>query len=269
MMSVLYVDDEHCLLDVTKLFLEATRKFSVTTSESGSLALDLMKKKKFDAIISDYQMPGMDGIEFLRKVRVDHQEVPFILFTGKGREEVAIDAINNGADSYIQKGGDAKAQFAELAHRIRMVVERNRARTKLSETEKKYKALFDSLADGILLVDKDGQIIDVNASACQKVGYSRDEMVGMLLQKVFHDHGADLQKLKDTVPEREMGTFPALLRHKDDHIISVDLQVTLMEFQGQKYFLLGIGRNVGTCRPTEEDISDGSSQSAGAREGFV
>jgi PAS domain S-box-containing protein len=118
-------------------------------------------------------------------------------------------------------------------------------------------------------LDTDGQIIDVNASACHQVGFAQDEMVGMLLQQVIHGHGADLQKLKDTVQERGMGTCLASLRHKGGYIVPVDLQVTLMEFQGQKYLLLGISRNVGTRRTIEEDIGGGSSQSAGAREGLV
>ena len=59
----------------------------------------------YDAIISDYQIPDMDGIEFLKKVRSSGNSIPFIIFTGKGREEVVIEALNAGADFYLQKGG--------------------------------------------------------------------------------------------------------------------------------------------------------------------
>ena len=57
-------------------------------------------------------MPDTDGIAFLRKIR-ESSDIPFILFTGRGREEVVIDAINNGVDFYLQKGGDPKSQFVE------------------------------------------------------------------------------------------------------------------------------------------------------------
>ncbi|MFA7695287.1 MAG: response regulator, partial [Methanoregula sp.] len=112
--SVLYVDDEPALLDLAPLYLERSGSLSIATTDSAKKALDMLKEQSFDAIISDYQMPGMDGIGFLKKIREQFDGIPFILFTGKGREEIVIEALNSGADSYLQKGGDPKAQFAEL-----------------------------------------------------------------------------------------------------------------------------------------------------------
>src|SRR5208283_791483 len=100
--SVLYVDDESALLDIGKLYLEQTKEFAVTTVSSGSAALDRIKSNGIQAIVSDYQMLGMDGIEFLKQVRATDKTIPFILFTGKGRDEIAIEAFENGADAYIQ-----------------------------------------------------------------------------------------------------------------------------------------------------------------------
>lgn len=149
--SVLYVDDEPCLLDVAKIFLESQGNISVLTSESGSTALALMEERTFDAIIADYQMPGMDGIEFLREVRSADTRIPFILFTGKGREEIAIEAIRSGADLYVQKGGSITAQFADLMHMIRVLVERIRYREALAETAQKFSALFESSSDAVMV----------------------------------------------------------------------------------------------------------------------
>jgi PAS domain S-box-containing protein len=123
--SVLYVDDEPDLLDLGRLFLEQSGRFTVTTAGSGTLALEMMEKQAFDAIVSDYQMPECNGLRLLRHVRQD-SDIPFILFTGKGREEVVIEAINTGVDFYLQKGGDTKALFAELGHKIIQAISRRR-----------------------------------------------------------------------------------------------------------------------------------------------
>ena len=138
MISVLYVDDEPGLLELSRLFLESTGEFHVATSTSAQEALADPAIRSYDAVISDYQMPGMDGIAFLKVVRERFGDIPFILFTGRGREEVVIEAINNGADFYVQKGGDPKAQFAELAHKVRQAVRRKRAEITLAEQEQRY-----------------------------------------------------------------------------------------------------------------------------------
>ena len=123
MYSVLYVDDEPMLLDLAKIFLERTGDFTVDTLTSATAALKALDRTSYDCVISDYQMPVMDGIAFLKTVRSRGYTLPFIIFTGKGREEVVIEALNSGADFYLQKGGDPKSQFAELAHKIRQAIQ--------------------------------------------------------------------------------------------------------------------------------------------------
>ncbi|MDP3396946.1 MAG: histidine kinase dimerization/phosphoacceptor domain -containing protein [Methanoregula sp.] len=125
-MSVIYVDDGPDLLDIGKLLLERSGFFSVTTAQCAPDAIRSLEQGRFDAIISDYQMPGMNGIQFLTHVRSRFGSIPFILFTGRGCEEVVIEAINNGADFYLQKGGNPLPMFAELAQKIKIAVEKQK-----------------------------------------------------------------------------------------------------------------------------------------------
>jgi PAS domain S-box-containing protein len=152
MLRVLYVDDDHGLLEIGKLFLEQTDDFSVVTIDSASAALDLIRHEQFQAVVSDYQMPGLDGIEFLKEIRGSKNTVPFILFTGKGREEVVIQALNEGADFYLQKGGDPEAQFVELVHKIRQAIGKR-------EAEKFSRDVISCAREGIVVYDKDLHIL--------------------------------------------------------------------------------------------------------------
>jgi DNA-binding NtrC family response regulator len=118
-LSVLYVDDEPFLLDICKIFLERRPDISVSVASSVENALKLIDMSSFDVIISDYQMPGTDGIGFLKILREKRCAVPFILFTGWGHEEVMTEALESGAMFYLQKGGNPRSRFTELEHKIR------------------------------------------------------------------------------------------------------------------------------------------------------
>lgn len=178
MISVLYVDDEAGLLGIAKLFLEKTGLFSVDTVTSGQDALEKIASGHYDAVVSDYKMPGMDGIELLVSVRDRYPSLPFIIFTGKGREEIAIEAFEKGADFYLQKGGEPKAQFAELAHKIQAAVNQRESDRVIREAEDKYRQIVETAQEGILTVDADERITFVNKTLADLVGLSADEIIG-------------------------------------------------------------------------------------------
>ncbi|MDO9550205.1 MAG: PAS domain S-box protein [Methanoregula sp.] len=185
MYTVLYVDDEPDLLDLARLFLERSPEFCVKTLTSAQAALESPFITTCDVIVSDYQMPEMDGIAFLKAVREQSKTLPFILFTGRGREDVVIEAINNGVDFYLQKGGDVKAQFAELSHKIRMAVERKRAVDERTESEKRFSSIFHASPIHQLITEfSTGKILDINDRFLKDLKLPRNEVIEKTLGEI-------------------------------------------------------------------------------------
>jgi PAS domain S-box-containing protein len=206
MYRILYVDDEPGLLEIGKLFLEQSGQFIVDTVTSAPAALTLLNAKPYDAIIADYQMPEMDGIEFLKKVRTSGNTIPFILFTGRGREEVVIQALNEGADFYLQKGGEPRSQFAELSNKIQYAVMRRRAETELrgaseqitaqegelrrqydsmvalqqrtAESQQMLSSIIDFLPDATFAIDTAGKVISWNKAIETMTGIRKEDILG-------------------------------------------------------------------------------------------
>ena len=175
--SVLYVDDEPALLEVGKLFLERSGKLAIETVSFAWEALVRLGERTCDAVIADYLMPEMDGIELLKEVRQHFGDIPFILFTGRGREEVVIEALNHGADGYIHKGGDPRSQFAELEHRVVQAVERRRTVRALRDSEERYRALFEGANDPIFIFEED-RFVDCNEKALETFQCTREFLIG-------------------------------------------------------------------------------------------
>ena len=179
MIRVLCVDDEPSLLEICKIFLEKSGDLAVAGETSAETALIRLQAERFDAIVSDYQMLGMDGITFLKKIRSSGDKTPVIIFTGRGREEIVIQALNEGADFYLQKGGEPRSQFAELEHQIRQAVARTRAEEALRESETRFKTLFESTAEAQLLLDSTGSVVDCNGAFLQLFSIlDKGEIVG-------------------------------------------------------------------------------------------
>jgi PAS domain S-box-containing protein len=228
--SVLYVDDEPSLLDIGKIFLERFGDFEVTTCENAIDALKLLRQKQFDAVISDYQMPQCDGLSFLRHFRERGDNTPFIIFTGKGREDIVIEALNSGADFYLQKGGNPKPQFAELANKIRYAVSKKKSEEALIKSEKKYFSLFNNAILGIFRTTPKGVFLDINPAFARIYGYnSPQEMIDDIhnIRDQLYVNPEVRETFRDILNTKgEVKNFIAENRHRDGHNIWISINAT-------------------------------------------
>jgi PAS domain S-box-containing protein len=175
---VLHVDDDLTFLSISKQCLEKQGEIDVDTVSSVNEALGKLKKTDYDIIVSDYQMLGKDGLEFLKELRKKGNTVPFIVFTGKGREEIAVKALNLGALGYFTKQGQPETVYGELAHGIRQAVERKRASEALHESESKSRTLLENLPQKIFFKDKNSVYISCNENYARDLKIKSDEIAG-------------------------------------------------------------------------------------------
>ncbi|MEN6343564.1 MAG: PAS domain-containing protein, partial [Methanospirillum sp.] len=189
MISILYVDDESGLTVLLRQYLQESGEFRVFTAGSGPEALAFLEQYLVDVVVSDYQMPGMNGVELLRECRRRFDGLPFILFTGRGRAEVVIEAIEYGVDFYLQKGGDPEAQFAELALKCREIVRRQRAEEELRASEERNRRVIEGSPTGVHLYELgEGDalvFLGANPAADRILGIDHAEVVGRTIEGAF------------------------------------------------------------------------------------
>lgn len=111
--KVLLVDDEKDFLDVMAQRMEA-RGLEITTAESADQALSIIEKEHFDAIVMDFQMPGMDGMQALKAIKAKSPELQIILLTGYATVEKTVEAMKAGASDFLEKPVDIEVLTAKI-----------------------------------------------------------------------------------------------------------------------------------------------------------
>ncbi|MDG5778485.1 response regulator [Haloarculaceae archaeon H-GB2-1] len=181
-LTVLYVDDNPSIAELTADAMEQARRgLTVETAFDGESALSLLADADFDGVISDFLMPGMDGLELLREIRSDHPRLPFVLFTTEDARAVASDALEAGATDFMEKTTGTQ-QYELLANRIAMAVDARRATERASDADDLVHSFLDDVLDtceeGLLVVDAGGDVAWANRAATDYFGLVRAEVLG-------------------------------------------------------------------------------------------
>ena len=158
MINILLIDNDPSLLHLCKTYLERSCDLRVDFALSVRDADDKLAEKVFDAIVCEHQLPWRTGLEFLKRLRLKNDPIPFVLFTDYGSEDIIIEALNAGADYYVRKGGDPKSKFAELEHMVRDAVHRRW----YDEAQRLRNAAFDASAVAYVITDPEFLITEAN-----------------------------------------------------------------------------------------------------------
>jgi CheY-like chemotaxis protein len=178
LLSVLLIDDEPALLEVLKPFIERSGEISVHTEQLATEALKILPEKSFDAIIVDYSLPDINGIDFLKILRSKGDTTPVIMFTGVGHERTAIDAINYGVNFFIKKEEDPQKLFHELVEKVKTAVEGKYIGKKLGTSRKIISDMINFSLEPYFAIDVEGKVVAWNTAMEQLTDTTASDMVG-------------------------------------------------------------------------------------------
>lgn len=253
MLQVLHVDDEEAFLEISKELLQLEGDFKVDTATSVDEAFQKLSTRKYDVVVADYDMPLKDGLQFLQELRQRYRDLPFIIFTGKGREEIVIKALNLGADGYCNKQGKPDVVYGELAHIIRVVVERVQAKHALIESERRYQTILEHAGEAFFVHDLNGKMLEVNQQACTSLGYTKEE----LLKLNVSDIDPYAPQLGATFwPKALAGqavTFESVHRRRDGTFFPVEVNMTTIKL-GEQDVIVGLVKDISERKKVEAAI---------------
>ncbi len=254
---ILHVDDDSSSLEATKLMLlDLNSEFIIDQACCVDDAFKKLSVEHYDVVVSDYEMPQKDGLQFLIEIRGQNNGIPFILFTGKGREEVAIKALNLGADGYYNKQGNPEIVYGELAHGIKTVVEHVRVEKELKRSEERFRTIFEGASDGILAVDPDSkQIIFANPAMGELTGYSSNELTKLCIADIHPKKDLPLvlsEFEKQLKSETTIAVGTPLLK-KNGQIIYCDITSKLINIEN-RIVMTGFFRDATKRKQAEEGL---------------
>jgi len=202
---VLLVDDNEQWAQYIKGELEnRTEGLEVSTAFTANEAVtNLHEKDSYDCVVADYHMPEADGIQLLQTVRDENPDLPFILVTGEGSENVASQAIEEDVTDYIKKD-PRDNQIGLFANRIEKAVEQYRLHQRIEESEERYRTVTEQTQEAVAII-QDDRLVFCNERLSEITGIDREKLLSAsdLFDELVHPE--DSEEVKSTVNEWRRG----------------------------------------------------------------
>jgi PAS domain S-box-containing protein len=191
--SLLHVEDDASFAEMVATYLGRTdTEFDIHHAETAPEGLAILDERDVDCVLSDYDVPGSEGLSFLETVRERHGDLPFVLFTGQGSEDVAAAAISAGASDYLQKFGGTE-RYDVLARRVESLVEKHRVERRLERAAE----AIERTQDGIALFDDCGEFVYLNEAYAAVYDYERTALCDGSWEQLYPEE--EVRRYEETV----------------------------------------------------------------------
>jgi len=242
--KVLLVEDNPDQVLLTeRAFKRQNGEMQVISVKDGQACVDRLSRERFSAVIVDYRLPEMDGTDLIRRIRQTGAQLPVIMVTGQGDEQVAVMAMKSGASDYIVK---TQGYFKQLPAVIEKAVQTNELQAKLRESEEKYRRLAENANDLIFTLDETGAFTFLTLRVNELLGYSAEELIGRNILEILTPESktraekllrADGSEFKNNRVELDFLT-------KGGDCKSFELGLTTLMQSGSVYGFEAIGRDI-------------------------
>lgn len=219
---ILVIDDDPDMASVLKRALTSRLSALVTTAGDCASARQALADSTFDVITMDYELPDGNGIDLMEEILSAEVHPPVVMVTGKGDEKTAARACRVGALGYVVKDQKLNTMLVSV---VQNALERAHATKLQSNSETRYRRLFESARDGILILDADtGEIEDANPFLVEILGYSLEEFIGRQLWEIgpFKDAGLSAAAFDELKENRYIRYENLPLETKDGRGVDVE-----------------------------------------------
>ena len=249
MYKILIIDDEEAILKVLSISLKSDN-YSVVTALNGEEGLDLFVKETPHIVLTDLKMPGMDGIEVLKRIKEINPNAEVIIITGHGELDTAIGALQCGASDFINKPlkNDALTVALERAKEKIVIRKKLKAYTddleimvRIATDELRRKSRFQSkllgtIKEGIIATDENGSIVLYNPGAEKIFGYTYSEVKKMTsLTELYSSEMAEEinMRLNDKIKTRDLPSEEVQITSKNKEKIPVRFSGAILFEKGE------------------------------------
>jgi two-component system sensor kinase FixL len=219
--------------------------------------VDAALQERWDLVLSDYDLPGMDFRAVLQRIQARQPELPVILVSGSVGEETAVELLHLGLADFVHK--DGLTRLLPAMHRaleaVRDRAERKHTEQALVRAEAQYRAVIETAADGFWMLDEQGRILAVNDAYARRSGYSREELLRMRIPDLDTLESPEVMRIHiDKVRREGSDLFETRHRTKEGEIWPVEVNAAYWAAAGGRFF--AFLRDLGERKRTETEMQD-------------